>query len=70
VVANDDEQRQVTESRAEQSRVRRARKGRKKGGGAPAVPTREDRAATARGRRRPVVIGAGTLSAVSTVTVW
>jgi 1,6-anhydro-N-acetylmuramate kinase len=47
-----------------------AREGRKKGGGAPAVPTHEDRAAMARGQRRPMVTGVGALSAVSVVTAW
>jgi hypothetical protein len=53
---------------AKQSGVRPACEGRKKGGGAPVVPTREDRAATARGQRRPTVIGTGALSAMSIVT--
>jgi hypothetical protein len=54
--------------RAELRRVRHACEGRKKGGGAPAVPTCEYRAATAQGRRRPMMIGAGALYAMSTIT--
>jgi hypothetical protein len=69
-VAGDGEQRKVTGSRAEQSRVRHVHEGRKKGGGAPAVPTREDRAATAWGRRRPTVTGTSALSTMSAVTAW
>jgi hypothetical protein len=63
-VADDGEQRR---SGAEQSGVRRAREG-GEGGGALAVPTHKDRAATAWGRRQPVVTGVSALSAVSVVT--